>query len=83
MAMPKIQFTTNGANSLIGGFASGDLLVCAPALARHLVEEARCARYVVPAGEEPAAPAPAPAPTKTIGRRKRGTTAAITQEPQP
>lgn len=79
MAMPKIQFTTNGANSLIGGFASGDLLVCADALARHLVEEAKCARYVVPAGETPAAPAPA----KSTGRRKRGGTAAITQEPKP
>lgn len=83
MAMPKIQFTTNGANSLIGGFAAGDLLSCADALARHLVEEAKCARYVVPAGEASAGAALSPAPKKSTGRRKHSATQKRTQEPKP
>ena len=59
--MPRIKFTTNGANSLIGGFAAGDLLSCSAAMAEHLVHQARCAVYVEPptklATEEPAPPA--------------------------
>jgi hypothetical protein len=74
MAMPKIKFTTNGANSLIGGFASGDVLVCGDAMARHLVHEARCARYMEP----PALQAAAPEPVRA--RRSRGKN---NQEPQP
>lgn len=54
--MVEIKFTTNGANQLIGGFANGDRLLCTPELARHLVDEARCARYVKPPAEQPASP---------------------------
>jgi hypothetical protein len=70
--MPKIQFTTNGANSLIGGFAAGDLLVCGAAMARHLVEEAKCARYMSPA--DGVAPVNTVIPSTSVGRRKRPAT---------
>jgi hypothetical protein len=58
--MPRIKFTTNGANSLIGGFAAGDLLTCSAAMAEHLVHQARCAVYVEPQ-VKPAAEVPPPA----------------------
>lgn len=52
--MVQIKFTASGANTLIGGFASGDTLRCGEALAKHLVEEMKCAKYMdAPA---PAAP---------------------------
>lgn len=78
--MPKIKFTTNGANSLIGGFAAGDVLVCSAALARHLVDEARCARYADPAAAGPQADAVRkPAAT----RKARGPRDTQTKEPTP
>ena len=43
--MVQIRFIRQGANSLIGGFSSGDLARVSDALARHLVEEARVAEY--------------------------------------
>lgn len=43
--MARIKFITGGANSAIGGFSAGDLLVCSDALAKHLIEEVQCARY--------------------------------------
>ena len=44
--MVQIRFIRQGANSLIGGFSSGDLARVSDAFARHLVEEARVAEYV-------------------------------------
>lgn len=44
--MVQIKFTTLGANSAIGAFGPGDLMRCSEALARHLVEEVKCAVYV-------------------------------------
>ncbi len=41
----QIKFTTFGANSAFGSFAPGDKLRCSPELAKHLVEELRCAKY--------------------------------------
>ena len=51
--MVQIRFIRQGANSLIGGFSSGDLARVSDAFARHLVEEARVAEYVqAPAKDE-------------------------------
>jgi hypothetical protein len=51
----QIKFTTSGASAAIGGFGPGDTLRCDEALARHLVKEARCAKYIdTPARAEPA-----------------------------
>lgn len=46
--MVQIRFIRQGANSLIGGFSSGDLARVSEAFARHLVEEARVAEYAQP-----------------------------------
>jgi hypothetical protein len=55
--MVQIKFTTYGASSALGSFAPGDLLRCSEATARHLVDEAKCAKYVAAAPqEEPAKP---------------------------
>ena len=43
--MVQIRFIRQGANSLIGGFSSGDLARVSEAFARHLDEEARVAEY--------------------------------------
>ena len=43
--MVQIRFIRQGANSLIGGFSSGDQARVSDAFARHLVEEARVAEY--------------------------------------
>jgi hypothetical protein len=52
--MIQIRFKASGANSVIGGFSSGDLARVSEAFAKHLVEEAHVAEYVK-AGE-PAKP---------------------------
>lgn len=56
----QVKFTTNGANSAFGGFCAGDTLRCSPEMAKHLVEEIKCARYmeapVVADEPEPEAP---------------------------
>ena len=52
----QIKFTTSGATSATGGFGPGDTLRCDEAFARHLVEEARCAKYID--APPPAEPAP-------------------------
>lgn len=44
--MVQIKFIRQGANSLIGGFSSGDRARVSDAFARHLVEDARVAEYV-------------------------------------
>jgi len=42
----RIEFTRGGSNSILGNFAPGDIFRAPSALARHLVEEVRVARYV-------------------------------------
>lgn len=42
----QVKFITNGANSAFGGFTAGDTLRCSPEMAKHLVEEVKCARYM-------------------------------------
>lgn len=64
----QIIFTASGSSSATGNFAPGDLLRCSADLARHLVEEARCARYAQ--GDQPAAGPAAPAIMTT--KRQRG-----------
>ena len=46
--MVQIKFITFGATSAGGSFAPGDLLRCGESMAKHLVEEAKCAVYVQP-----------------------------------
>ncbi len=53
--MIQIRFKASGANSVIGGFSSGDLARVSEAFARHLVEEACVAEYVK--ASEPVKPA--------------------------
>ena len=45
--MIKIRFTAQGANSVIGSFSSGDVANVGESFARHLVDEARVAEYLV------------------------------------
>ena len=54
--MVQIRFIRQGANSLIGGFSSGDLARVSEDFARHLVEEARVAEYVQAQQKEAVAP---------------------------
>ena len=54
--MVQIRFIRQGANSLIGGFSSGDLVRVSEDFARHLVEEARVAEYVQAQQKEDPAP---------------------------
>lgn len=64
----QIKFTVFGCCSAIGNFEPGDTARISPAMAKHLVEEARCAKYVeVP---QPAAPVAEeqPQPRKRKGR---------------
>ncbi len=65
----QIIFTASGSSSATGNFAPGDTLRCHVDLARHLVEEARCARYAQ--GDQPAA-GPATAPATKTTKRQRG-----------
>ena len=65
--MVKIKFTAQGSNAMVGGFGPGDMANVGEAIGKHLVEEARVARYVE-AGEpkkaaKPKKPAVPPAPT--------------------
>lgn len=73
-----IQFITNGSSTVLGNFGPGDRARVKPDMARHLVDEARCARYVEQASALPPAAPPAPsaaqasapvAPPKPRGRR--------------
>jgi hypothetical protein len=47
--MKKIKFTALGSSSAIGSFSPGDVARLPDDMARHLVEEARCAEYVLDA----------------------------------
>ena len=42
----QIKFVARGSSSATGNFAPGDLLRCSAEMARHLVEDARCAVYL-------------------------------------
>lgn len=42
----QIKFVANGCCTLVGNFASGDVARVPAELARHLVEDAGCARYI-------------------------------------
>lgn len=53
----QIQFTASGANSALGGFMPGEFARVDPAIAKHLVEEAKVAVYVVE--QAPKTPDPA------------------------
>jgi len=44
--MVQVRFKTQGANSLLGGFSSGDVARVNADFARHLVDEAKVADYV-------------------------------------
>jgi hypothetical protein len=59
----QIKFITFGASSAGGSFAPGDTLRCSEEMARHLVEEAKCAKYLT---------APAPATPVAEEAPKRG-----------
>lgn len=65
--MVQIKFRTSGANSMLGGFASGDIARVSEAFARHLVEEARVAEYLA----VPAAAVNAEKPAKTTRRKAK------------
>jgi hypothetical protein len=80
-----IQFTTNGSSTVLGNFGPGDRVRVKPDMARHLVDEARCAKYVEQAsarapGAAPPAPLPAaaeslpPTPAPRRGRRSSSPT---------
>ena len=62
--MVQIRFIRQGANSLIGGFSSGDLARVSEDFARHLVEEARVAEYVQAQQKDK--------PTPKRGRKAKG-----------
>ena len=61
-----IKFTATGGCSAFGEFSPGDVARVSADMARHLVEEARCAKYVE--APKPAEVAPEP---QTIKQRKR------------
>lgn len=59
--MVQVKFITFGATSAGGAFAPGDVLRCSEEMARHLVEDAKCAKYAqarTPQAEAPADEAP-------------------------
>lgn len=72
-----IQFITNGSSTVLGNFGPGDRVRVKPDMARHLVDEARCARYVeqasAPVPVAPPAPSPVPEqpPAAPAPRRAR------------
>jgi hypothetical protein len=67
--MVQIKFTTFGATSASGSFGPGDVLRCSPEMARHLVEDAKCAKYVEAQQPAPAAPVAEEAPKR--GRKAK------------
>lgn len=44
--MVKIKFVVGGANSAFGGFSAGDILACSESMAKHLVDDVKCAKYI-------------------------------------
>ena len=66
--MRRIEFTTYGSAHAVGGFAPGMIARIDDETARHLVDEARCARYLDAA---PAVtPGPTPEPAKAAPKRR-------------
>lgn len=68
--MIQIRFIAQGSNSLIGGFSSGDMARVGESLARHLVEEARVAEYVVRREPIPVEPMDEPKPVRRSRSQK-------------
>lgn len=62
----QIIFTAYGSSHLTGNFGPGDTLRCSAEQARHLVQDAKCARYAQPAQTD------AYPPPKTTKPRKAG-----------
>lgn len=62
----QVKFTVLGCCSAIGNFEPGDTARVSAAMAKHLVEEARCAKYVEQ--PQPAPVAEEPQPRKRKGR---------------
>lgn len=50
--MVQIKFKTFGATSAGGAFAPGDVMRCSEEMARHLVDEAKCAAYIQTAASQ-------------------------------
>lgn len=69
MPQVEIKFTAQGHSHIVGNFAPGDLLRCAPEVAKHLVEEAKAAEYTAPAAHQAGAEAPAQPATKPRAKR--------------
>ena len=65
--MKRIKFTAQGANSVLGGFQSGDIARVSDAFAAHLVNEARVAVYLD--GAPPPAAVDPEKPPKTPRRK--------------
>ena len=57
----QIKFIVSGANSVCGGFVTGDTARIDAAFAKHLVDDAKCAEYVTAQPEAPAEEAAKPA----------------------
>lgn len=68
--MVKVRFTKFGSNSQFGSFAPGDVLACSHELARHLVEDVQCARYLTTDVAKPK-----DVQVKTITKRRHSTAA--------
>lgn len=66
--MRQIQFTANGCCTWLGNFAVGDLARVSDEAAAHLVNEARCAKYV---GGEPVVSVPEPVAVEKPKRKGR------------
>jgi hypothetical protein len=49
--MRAIKFNRGGSNTMLGNFGPGDVARCSDALARHLVDEVRVARYAEPVAQ--------------------------------
>jgi hypothetical protein len=66
--LTRIKFTANGCCSAIGNFSSGDTARVSAEMARHLVEEAKCAKYDEPAPQADAAPVA----EQSLPRKRKG-----------
>ena len=69
--MRQIKFTASGANSVLGGFQSGDIARVGDAFAAHLVNEARVAVYLDAAPAATAGPVNGEKPPKTLRRKAK------------
>lgn len=78
----QIKFTTAGCSVITGNFAPGDLLRTSPEMARHLVEEAKCAEYTTtPQGQATTQPKAAAKPSKRAAAAAPDTTTNDAAEP--